>query len=236
MWFFVYLNYANHRLAINLWIIVNDYIETIVNCHDPCRFQSSVTILSILFKRDVICCRDCFFLLKFLAIFLESHFVRVGVSNIASTLFDRGFNCLTYACCVINKSLNQLTFFECKSFWELDRYWFIVCGWLFEKELPVETWSSLLFAKNVVDCFFCFCNLLIKLVSRIINHEPSMMSHVSFSQPFINDSCFICSIISSLVCHCFIEAFCAISSCYHMNHCIISVFSQINCAWTQFIN
>ena len=115
------LDDANQWLAINVLVIVDDHVKTIVDGTHSLGHQSLLRGNSLSFKFNVLGSRDLPLLLNFLPILLEGNLVRVGVGFVAALLFNAGLDHAALTALVVDECLDNFRLFKVLILSELDR-------------------------------------------------------------------------------------------------------------------
>ena len=89
MLLFVDLDYTDHWLSVNLRVVVDDDIETLVNCDEPRCYQSLHLRQFRLLKLNIVGSRDSSLLLIALTVLFKGHFVDISERMVAASLLYR---------------------------------------------------------------------------------------------------------------------------------------------------
>ena len=193
------LDDANQRLAVYVLVEINDHVQTLVNSAHSLGHQSLLGWDSLTVEIDVLCSRDLSLLLKFLPIFLERNLVRVGERFVAALLFNARLEHATLLALVVYKGLNHYGLFKVLIISDLDRDLGAFCGSVFfKKELLVKAVSSLA-AKDHLDAIFNAGDLRVEVNALVVNHEPTLVAHISLSQLFILIDSFLFTFVPCFV-------------------------------------
>ena len=117
---FIKLKNADHGLAFNLGIPIDDHIQSILHRANTLAVQLLHTRKFVLFEIDVLRSTDAPSLIDNRSVLLDGNFESVCERLIATLLLNAGFDNSTLSRLEADKGLRYFTLFEVLSLWEFD--------------------------------------------------------------------------------------------------------------------
>ena len=125
--------------------------------------------------------------------------MRVGVGFVAALLFNAGLDHAALTALVVDEGLDNIRLFKVLILSELDREPGADSrSGFFQEELFIKAVASLA-TQDHLNAIFDTRNLCVEVGALVVDHEPTLMAHISLPQFFIFIDRFLFTLVPCLV-------------------------------------